>query len=139
MSPAIAAWPPDFFKPRRRPAESRPLREEPPAFLCAIELLSQISRFTYTDSVKESSHFFLLLLGLGSRFLAGRGLGRGLFRLGRFGGLGLDVAFRLRLGPAQGHGGQQEEGRGEDVEPFCGREAAFCAAGSPRAKSRAKA
>src|SRR5665213_2902009 len=29
--------PPNFFTPRRWPAESRPLREEPPAFLCAID------------------------------------------------------------------------------------------------------
>src|SRR5665213_206357 len=26
---------PNFFTPRRRPSESRPLRDEPPAFLCA--------------------------------------------------------------------------------------------------------
>src|SRR5579862_7971623 len=50
--------PPDFFKPRRRPALSRPLREDPPAFLCAINALSN-SPVTYTDSVKESSHFFM--------------------------------------------------------------------------------
>src|SRR5882757_6996285 len=102
MFPATAICPPDFFKPRRRPALSRPLREDPPAFLCAIELFSQISLIFYTDSVKESSHFFLLLLALGRRFLAGRGLGRGLFRLGRFGCLGLDVTLRLWLGLALG-------------------------------------
>src|SRR5690606_14137256 len=36
MLPAMTCSPPNFFTPRRRPAESRPLREEPPAFLCAI-------------------------------------------------------------------------------------------------------
>src|ERR1700754_1518483 len=36
MLPATTSCPPNFFTPRRRPAESRPLREEPPAFLCAI-------------------------------------------------------------------------------------------------------
>src|SRR6478736_3806336 len=36
MLPPTTSWPPNFFTPRRRPAESRPLRELPPAFLCAI-------------------------------------------------------------------------------------------------------
>src|SRR4051812_20632969 len=36
MLPGITASPPNFLTPRRRPAVSRPLREEPPAFLCAI-------------------------------------------------------------------------------------------------------
>src|SRR5579863_1850093 len=36
MLPASTSWPPNFLTPRRRPAVSRPLREEPPAFLCAI-------------------------------------------------------------------------------------------------------
>ena len=31
--PGITASPPNFFTPRRRPSESRPLRELPPAFL----------------------------------------------------------------------------------------------------------
>src|SRR5262249_9135042 len=33
MLPARTAWPPDFLTPRRRPSVSRPLRDEPPAFL----------------------------------------------------------------------------------------------------------
>src|SRR5208282_305289 len=36
MLPGITASPPAHLRPRRRPWESRPLREEPPAFLCAI-------------------------------------------------------------------------------------------------------
>src|SRR6478735_10808854 len=40
MLPAMHSWPPNFFTPRRRPAESRPLRDEPPAFLCAIAIYS---------------------------------------------------------------------------------------------------
>mmetsp|Transcript_738 Transcript_738/g.1285 ORF Transcript_738/g.1285 Transcript_738/m.1285 type:complete len:373 (-) Transcript_738:73-1191(-) len=36
MLPAMTDSPPNFLMPRRRPAESRPLREEPPAFLCAM-------------------------------------------------------------------------------------------------------
>src|SRR5215813_1518635 len=36
MLPAGTTWPPKRFTPRRWPGESRPLRELPPAFLCAI-------------------------------------------------------------------------------------------------------
>src|SRR6185437_1604198 len=36
MLPGTTAWPPHFLTPRRRPALSRPLRDEPPAFLCAM-------------------------------------------------------------------------------------------------------
>src|SRR5271169_6079844 len=36
MLPGITASPPNFLTPRRRPRLSRPLREEPPAFLWAI-------------------------------------------------------------------------------------------------------
>src|SRR5215208_4173511 len=39
MLPASTVSPPNFFTPRRRPALSRPLREEPPAFLCAMARL----------------------------------------------------------------------------------------------------
>src|SRR5262245_27667664 len=42
MLPARTSSAPNFLTPRRRPAVSRPLRDEPPAFLCAIaQLLSQ--------------------------------------------------------------------------------------------------
>src|SRR6185437_10674870 len=43
MLPAKTFWPPKRFTPSRRPSESRPLREEPPAFLCAILLLRSLS------------------------------------------------------------------------------------------------
>src|SRR5205809_805895 len=36
MLPGITTSPPNFFTPSRLPAESRPLRELPPAFLCAL-------------------------------------------------------------------------------------------------------
>src|SRR5580693_10677570 len=36
MLPGTTISPPNFLTPRRRPRESRPLREEPPAFLCAM-------------------------------------------------------------------------------------------------------
>src|ERR1700676_4912191 len=43
MLPGMTIWPPNFLTPSRRPALSRPLREEPPAFLCAI--LNLLRRF----------------------------------------------------------------------------------------------
>src|SRR4051794_40301819 len=36
MLPARACWPPNSFTPRRLLSLSRPLRDEPPAFLCAM-------------------------------------------------------------------------------------------------------
>src|SRR5690606_28816159 len=36
MLPALMAWPPYIFTPRRLLSESRPLRVLPPAFLCAM-------------------------------------------------------------------------------------------------------
>src|SRR5580700_7403369 len=36
MLPATTISPPNFLTPSRRPRLSRPLRDEPPAFLCAI-------------------------------------------------------------------------------------------------------
>src|SRR4029078_7026804 len=36
MLPARACWPPNSFTPRRLLSLSRPLRDDPPAFLCAM-------------------------------------------------------------------------------------------------------
>src|SRR3546814_17672235 len=55
MLPGTTASPPNFLTPRRRPAESRPLRELPPAFLCAM----------------AQSSFFLAAAFLAAAFLAG--------------------------------------------------------------------
>src|ERR1700730_6564520 len=40
--PGMTIWPPNFLTPSRRPALSRPLRDEPPAFLCAIARLLRL-------------------------------------------------------------------------------------------------
>src|SRR5207302_7964348 len=39
MEPAVTTWPPKTLTPRFWGFESRPLREDPPPFLCAIRLL----------------------------------------------------------------------------------------------------
>src|SRR5690606_14201293 len=43
--PASTRSPPNFFTPRRCALESRPLRVEPPPFLCAISLPSAQNDF----------------------------------------------------------------------------------------------
>src|SRR5262249_8585580 len=45
MLPASTCSPPKIFKPRRWACESRPLREEPPAFLCAIAISPSVSGY----------------------------------------------------------------------------------------------
>src|ERR1051325_2455139 len=44
MLPGSTISPPNFLTPSRRPALSRPLRDEPPAFLCAILYLLRLPR-----------------------------------------------------------------------------------------------
>src|SRR6266542_3194624 len=85
IAPAVTVWPAKTFTPSRCALESRPLREDPPPFLCAI-FVSFVGRF-----------------GLGGGL--DPGLGRG---LGRGGGLGLrlggGLGLRLRLALASGLG-----------------------------------
>src|SRR5688500_5076934 len=85
MLPARTFSPPNFFTPRRRPALSRPLREEPPAFLCAMALSSTLPIL--------QAWLFAFAGALSRRGLLRRCLLRRLGRLGlRLGG------FLLRLG-----------------------------------------
>src|SRR5215470_1038765 len=67
MLPASTISPPNDFTPRRRPAESRPLRDDPPAFLWAMVLLR--SSVFYRDSA-ANAHHFLLSLSSGADFAA---------------------------------------------------------------------
>src|SRR5215510_4927688 len=62
--PATTVSLPKHFRPRRRPAESRPLRELPPAFLCAM---ARYSSFFF--AVFLAAGFFAVPL-LASDFLA---------------------------------------------------------------------
>src|SRR5215813_2339846 len=98
MLPAGTTWPPKRFTPRRWPGESRPLRELPPAFLCAMALLLLGLR----------GLGLCLRLGLGLAFGGGR---LGLLRLLRL-GLGLDLGGLLRGLLAVG----QDLGDAEDRE-----------------------
>src|SRR5690625_2552511 len=50
MLPAVTACPPKSLTPRRRPAESRPLRELPPAFFCAIASVSSAADGDVSDA-----------------------------------------------------------------------------------------
>src|SRR5258706_406147 len=80
MLPGTTTSPPNCFSPRRRPAESRPLREDPPAFLCAIvslQNLIQVVAQIYDEII--SLLFAFAALGGRLRGFLGRSLG-GLFR-----------------------------------------------------------
>src|SRR5712692_82034 len=101
MLPARTDSPPNDFTPRRRPAESRPLRDEPPAFLWAMISLRRYLLPRFCDEI--TSLLFAFALGrrrLGSvRLLRRLGglLGRRLggLRLGRrLGGDGRRGCFR---------------------------------------------
>src|SRR5215472_15942004 len=60
MLPASTCSPPKIFSPRRCPAESRPLRDDPPAFLCAITASETLVFCTYTEIVTKASPPMLL-------------------------------------------------------------------------------
>src|SRR5688572_20201432 len=55
MLPARTSSAPNFLTPRRRPAVSRPLRDEPPAFLCAIAQTPYAARLGGLD-VGDAQH-----------------------------------------------------------------------------------
>src|SRR5580698_4279923 len=74
----ITCSPPKILIPRRWPAESRPLREDPPAFLCAIAGLQTLLAYVLyrigDKNVTALRHSRLLLFALGSWLFRGRGL-----------------------------------------------------------------
>src|SRR5262245_54903269 len=71
MLPANTCWPPYLFIPSRRPAVSRPLRDEPPAFLCAICLLPSWAPASAADDLLDAHRRLLLAVAaLAARILA---------------------------------------------------------------------
>src|SRR6476661_3182206 len=113
MLPGMTTSPPYCFRPRRRPAESRPLREDPPAFLCAIVRLQHLA-WVVTQIYDEITSLLFAFAAFGGRLLGflgrslggflcrsllGRGLGslRGGLGLFAFGRGGLRLRRRLRL------------------------------------------
>src|SRR6516225_6821198 len=64
MLPATTISPPNFLTPRRRPRLSRPLREEPPAFLCAIRHSFLMHRTAGTPYLGDAQHGLLLAMTL---------------------------------------------------------------------------
>src|SRR5687767_4330533 len=72
MFPASTCSPPYFLTPRRRPAVSRPLREEPPAFLCAIvNPLALTGALSGADDFLDAHHGLVLAMAtLAARVLA---------------------------------------------------------------------
>src|SRR4051812_39130256 len=69
MLPASTFWPPKRLTPNRWPSESRPLREEPPAFLCAISTLRSL--YISGDDLFDLDHRQVLAMAvLAPRILA---------------------------------------------------------------------
>src|SRR5271168_3322206 len=64
MLPGTTIWPPNFLTPSRRPALSRPLRDEPPAFLCAICCSYLALRIVGAFDVGDAQHGLLLAVAL---------------------------------------------------------------------------
>src|SRR5512136_725656 len=64
--PAFTNSPPYFFTPRRCPWLSRPLRLEPPPFLCAIVYLLFLM-----DRINANLGIFLAMTGLGANAFLG--------------------------------------------------------------------
>src|SRR6516162_5326922 len=62
--PGTTISPPNFLTPRRRPRLSRPLREEPPAFLCAIRHSFLMHRTAGTPYLGDAQHGLLLAMTL---------------------------------------------------------------------------
>src|SRR5215472_16168980 len=64
MLPGTTISPPNFLTPSRRPRLSRPLREEPPAFLCAICHSLLGPRGAGTSDLGNAQHGLLLAMTL---------------------------------------------------------------------------
>src|SRR6516164_5469779 len=62
--PGITISPPNFLTPSRRPRLSRPLREDPPAFLCAIRRLLRCGRRGRGPDLGDAQHRLLLAMTL---------------------------------------------------------------------------
>src|ERR1700756_5321012 len=64
MWPGTTISPPNFLTPSRRPRLSRPLREEPPAFLCAIRHSFLMPRTPGTSDLGNPQHCLVLAMSL---------------------------------------------------------------------------
>src|SRR5688500_9553208 len=80
MLPARALWPPNSLTPRRFDSESRPLRDEPPAFLCAMVGYFAFGAFlaaplagaaSFVDPVSALAAFLGFAAGSGAGFSVG--------------------------------------------------------------------
>src|SRR6516164_2699563 len=64
MLPGTTISPPNFLTPSRLPRLSRPLRDEPPAFLCAIRHSFLTRRTAGTSDLGDAQHGLLLAMTL---------------------------------------------------------------------------
>src|SRR5687768_9491746 len=95
MLPARAAWPPNNLTPRRLLSLSRPLRELPPAFLCAIVnyfALGVLGLAGFLAAPLAGAAFFV------DAALAGFAAGAAFFDLGALSGSALASSLGAGLG-----------------------------------------
>src|SRR6266436_6801882 len=62
--PGTTISPPNFLTPSRLPRLSRPLRDEPPAFLCAICCSFRALRTVHASDLGDAQHGLLLAMPL---------------------------------------------------------------------------
>src|ERR1700756_4548231 len=60
MFPGMTISPPNFLTPSRLPRLSRPLRDEPPAFLCAICCSFLLRRSGRASDLRNAEHGLML-------------------------------------------------------------------------------
>src|SRR3954470_7688641 len=64
ISPPVTVWPANTFTPRRLAFESRPLREEPRPFLCAISLTADLRNANPRQLLAVAGATLVAALGL---------------------------------------------------------------------------
>src|SRR5436853_5017087 len=64
MFPGMTISPPNFLTPSRLPRLSRPLRDEPPAFLCAICCSFRALRTVHASDLGDAQHGLVLAMTL---------------------------------------------------------------------------
>src|SRR6478672_9280163 len=64
ISPPVTAWPAKTFTPRRLALESRPLREEPRPFLCAMPLRPHLRDLEPRELLTVAGAALVAALGL---------------------------------------------------------------------------
>src|SRR5687768_5462020 len=126
MLPARADWPPNNFTPRRLLSLSRPLRELPPAFLCAIVNYFALGVFLAAPLAGAAFFVDAALAGFSAAALAGADF----LALGALSGSALATSAGAGLGVScSSTAGAAADSLGLGVLAGLGAGSAFSAAG----------